>query len=278
MIMDGKKLKEKIINKTRNEVQELNISPTLCVIQVGNNPASNVYIKQKEIMCSNVGYNFIHKKLDENISEKEIINIIEKLNNDDNITSILVQMPLPDTLDSKKIQNSVSPVKDVDGLNDINIINLINNKNGLKPCTALGVLELLKEYKITINGKNISVIGRSNLVGMPLFHLLENENATVTLCHSKTKNLKEITLSSDIVICAVGKKHLITKDMIKNGAVVIDVGINKEEGIIFGDVDFENIKDKVSYITPVPGGVGQLTIATLAKNILDSYKMQKHID
>ncbi|MDD6879453.1 MAG: bifunctional 5,10-methylenetetrahydrofolate dehydrogenase/5,10-methenyltetrahydrofolate cyclohydrolase [bacterium] len=273
--MDGIKLKEKILNEVKCEVQKLDFTPSLCVIQVGNNPASNVYIKQKEIMCNNVGYKFIHKKLSDDITEKEILHLIDKLNKSDDITSILIQMPLPDYLDEKKIQNRVNPLKDVDGLNDINIINLINNKQGLKPCTALGVLELLNEYKITLKGKKIAIIGRSTLVGMPLFHLLENKDATVTLCHSKTINLKEITLNSDIVICAVGKKHLITQDMINKDTIVIDVGINKENGILYGDVDFENIKNKASYITPVPGGVGPLTIACLAKNILESYNIQK---
>ena len=187
-------------------------------------------------------------------------------------------MPIPNHLDIKKIQNKVSSHKDVDGLTDQNIINLINNKKGLFPCTACGVVELLKEYMVPIEGSNVVIIGRSFLVGTPLFFMLENLNATVTLCHSKTTNLKSITQKADILIVAVGKKQLITEDMIKEDSVVIDVGINKVDNKLYGDVDFDNIKDKVKMITPVPGGVGPMTIAMLAQNVLNAYKIQKDAD
>lgn len=274
-IMDGKKLKEEILENIKKEVNKLESKPTLCVVQIGNDEASNVYIKQKEKMCEAVGYNFIHKKFEDNIEEGTLLNEIEKLNNNEDINAILVQMPIPNHLDIKKIQNKVSSDKDVDGLNDQNIINLINNKKGLFPCTACGVIKLLKEYQVPIEGSNVVIIGRSFLVGTPLFFMLENLNATVTLCHSKTTNLKNITQKADILIVAVGKKNLITKDMVKEDSVVIDVGINKVDNKLYGDVDFDNIKDKVKMITPVPGGVGPMTIAMLAQNVLNAYKMQK---
>lgn len=277
-ILDGKKLKEKTLESIKKETSSLKGIPTLCVIQIGNNEASNVYIKQKQKMCDFVGYNFIHKKLENTISEEILLSEIEKLNNDKYVNGILIQMPIPNHLNPKTIQNKVSPLKDVDGLNDKNIINLINNKNGLFPCTACGVIELLKEYKVPIEGSNVVVVGRSFLVGTPLFFMLENLNATVTLCHSKTKNLKNITKRADILIIAVGKKHIITEDMIKEDSTVIDVGINKIDNKLYGDVDFEKIKDKVKMITPVPGGVGPMTIAMLAQNVLKAYKMQNDID
>ena len=277
MILDGRKLKEKILDELKEKVSSLSEKPTLCVIQVGNDPASDVYIKQKGKMCSFIGYGFEHKKLDESISQEEILSIIDELNDDEDITSILVQMPIPNHLDPKEIQNRVYKEKDVDGLNDENIIDLINNKDSLKPCTAFGVIELLDRYDIPLEGKDVVIIGRSFLVGMPLFHLFENRNATVTLCHSRTKDLKDKTSRADILVVAVGKKHLVKEDMVKDGAVVIDVGINRENDKLYGDVDYDNIKDKASYITPVPGGVGPMTIASLAKNVLKSYEIQRQV-
>ncbi len=278
MILDGKKLKEEIIYNLKEEINKFNEKPTLCVIQIGNDEASNIYIKQKELMCNNIGYNFIHKKYDSTIKEEEILKTIDDLNNDKSINAILVQMPIPNNLDSKTIQNKINPLKDVDGLCDKNIANLVTKKDGLEPCTAKGIVTLLEKYNIDIEGKDIIIIGRSMLVGTPLFYMLENKNATVTLAHSKTKDLKNKTINSDIVISAVGHKNLITEDMIKENTVIIDVGINRDNDKICGDVDFENIKNKASYITPVPGGVGPMTIATLAQNIIKAYKMQKDID
>ena len=275
MILDGKKIKEEILDELKERVSELEKKPTLCVIQVGNDPASDVYIKQKGKMCDYIGYGFIHKKLNDNISQDEILTLIDELNDNEDVTSILVQMPIPNHLDPKEIQNRVSKEKDVDGLNDENIIDLINNKDSLKPCTAFGVMELLDRYNIPLEGKDVVIIGRSFLVGMPLFHLFENRNATVTLCHSRTKDLGEKTSKAEILVAAVGKKHLVKDEMVKDGAVVIDVGINRENDKLYGDVDYDNVKDKVSYITPVPGGVGPMTIASLAKNVLTSYEIQK---
>ena len=278
MILDGKKLKDEILNDLKNKVKNLNKKPTLCVVQVGNDEASNVYINQKKKMCEYIGYGFIHEKLDKSTTEKELIALIDSINNNDDISSILVQMPLPKSINPKNIQNKVLKYKDVDGLNDENIIDMINNKDALLPCTAYGIIELLNHYNIPIEGSDIVIVGRSSLVGMPLFHILENKNATVTLCHSKTKNLKKKTLNADILIVAVGHKGLITEDMVKDGSVVIDVGINKVDGILYGDTDFDNIKKKVKYITPVPGGVGPMTIASLAKNIYKSYINNNIID
>lgn len=279
MILDGKKLKEKIIIQLNEEVNKLNVKPNLCVIQIGNDEASNIYIKQKEKMCNNIGYGFIHQKFNSDVSEDEILNTIDNLNKDEKTSAILVQMPIPSSLNSTKIQNMIEPLKDVDGLSNVNIANLITKKDGLFPCTASGIVNLLDEYNIEIEGKDILIIGRSMLVGTPLFYMLENKNATVTLAHSKTKNLKEKTLKADIIVCAVGQKNLITKDMIKKDAIIIDVGINRDtNNKICGDTDFESLKDIASYITPTPGGVGPMTIASLAKNILKAYKMQKDID
>lgn len=277
MILDGKKIKTEILDELKEKVKILKIKPTLCVVQIGDDPASDVYIRQKEKMCNYIGYGFIHKKLDSTISQEAVLTLIDELNENEEITSILVQMPISKHLNSKEIQNRVYKEKDVDGLSDENIIDLINNNDSLQPCTASGVIELLDRYNISLEGKDAVIVGRSFLVGMPLFHLLENRNATVTLCHSRTVNLKEKTLNADILVVAVGKKHLITKDMVKENTVVIDVGINRENDKLYGDVDFDNVKEKASYITPVPGGVGPMTIASLAKNILKSYEIQEQL-
>lgn len=275
MLIDGKSIKEKILDELKIEVSKLDSVPSLCVIQIGDDAASNVYINQKRKMCEYVGYNFIHRKYSSDVTQVELKEDIERLNEDSSITSLLIQMPISKHLNEKEIQNYVDPRKDVDGLTDKNVVNLITNKDGLFPCTASGVLRLLDEYNINPEGKNVTIVGRSFLVGTPLFYMLENRNATVTLCHSKTNNLKDNTINADIVICAVGKINTITSDMIKDGAVVIDVGINRIDNKLYGDCDFANLENKTSYITPVPGGVGPMTIASLAINILKSYKMQK---
>lgn len=278
MIMDGKALKCEILNNLKEEVSTLGKVPTLCVIQVGNDEASNVYINQKRKMCSEVGYNFIHEKYDEDITEEELLNNIDRFNNDDDVDAILVQMPLPAGINKKAVQNAVSKYKDVDGLNDSNIIDLINGRDSLYPCTACGVLSLLDKYGVPLEGSNVVIVGRSSLVGMPLFHMLENRNATVTLCHSKTRNLQDITKNADIVISATGINGLIKESMVKDNAVIIDVGITRKDDKLYGDVDFDNVKEKVKLITPVPGGVGPMTIASLAQNILKAYKIQKRND
>lgn len=278
MIMDGKSLKNEILSGLAEEVKALDKVPTLCVIQVGDDEASNVYINQKRKMCNDIGYNFIHEKYDNSITEDELLKNIKRFNSNDKIDAILVQMPLPSGINEKSIQNAVNKYKDVDGLNDSNIVDLISGKSSLYPCTACGVISLLDKYGVTLEGSNVVIVGRSSLVGMPLFHMLENRNATVTLCHSKTGNLQSITKNADIIISATGVKGLIKEDMVNNNAVVVDVGITRENGKLYGDVDFDNVSKKTSLITPVPGGVGPMTIASLAQNVLKAYKMQKRND
>ena len=277
MILDGKIVKKEILNNLKEEVSNLKEKPKLVVIQVGNNESSNIYINQKIKMCNLVGYTYEHIKLNDDVKTDEVITIIDELNKDNSVNGILVQMPLPSHLDEKIIQNRINEYKDVDGLTDINSGKLLHKKECLSPCTPLGIIELLKRYNINIEGKNIVVLGRSILVGKPLANMLINENATVTVCHSKTQNIEEHTKRADILIVAIGSPKKITKDMVKENSIIIDVGITKVDNQIYGDVDFENVKDKVKYITQVPGGIGQMTVAMLAKNILKAYKIQKNV-
>lgn len=272
MILECKTIKEKTISNLKDKISKLNDKLTLVVIQVGDDPASNVYVKQKEKTANELNVNFIHEKLDSNVTEAFLINLIEKYNNDTNVNGILVQMPLPPHINELTIQNKVNYLKDVDGLTDINMGRLAHNKDTLVPCTPLGIMEILSFYNIDVEGKNVVVVGRSNLVGKPISLLLTNNNATVTLCHSKTKNLKELTKNADILISAVGKKGIITKDMIKHGSTVIDVGINRIDNKLYGDV--EECSD-ICNITPVPKGVGQMTVACLYKNLYKAYNLQK---
>lgn len=274
-IIDGKKIKKEILDELKEEVSKLKDKPNFVVIQVGNNEASNVYIKQKAKMAEYIGYGYTHMKLDEDITEKELLEEIDKLNKDKNIHGILVQMPLPDHIDTNTIQNAVLPEKDVDGLSDMNAGKLFHGKDALFSCTPYGVMELLKRYKIKLEGAHAVVVGRSNLVGKPMATMLTNAGATVTLCHSKTKELAKQTKKADILIVTVGKPKLITADMVRRGTVVIDVGINRLADGLCGDVDYENVSKKCSYITPVPGGVGPMTVAMLGSNVLKAYKMQK---
>lgn len=271
-ILIGRELNKKILEDLKEQIQGEKRAPGLAVIQIGNDPASNVYVGQKEKMAKTLGFKFIHIKLDESIEESEVLSVIEKLNQDESIDGILIQMPIPKHLNAKKILNTLKPQKDVDGLTDINMEKLVRNEEGLVPCTPMGIIDLLKYYNIEITGKNVVIIGRSNLVGKPLFNLMINNNATVTLTHSKTKNLKEITKNADILVVAIGKPNFITSDYIKEGAVVIDVGINRVDGKLYGDVNFKDVQEKASYITPVPGGVGPMTIAELGKNVWKAYK------
>lgn len=277
-LLDGKKIKKEVLDELKEEVSHLEEKPNFVVIQVGNNEASNVYIKQKGKMAEHIGYGYTHMKLDEDITEEELLNEIDKLNKDKNIHGILVQMPIPNHIDTFKVQNAVLPEKDVDGLSDLNAGRLFHGKDALFSCTPYGVMEILKRYNITVEGKHAVVVGRSNLVGKPMSIMLTNAGATVTLCHSKTKDLAKYTKKADILIVTVGKPRLITRDMVRKGTVVIDVGINRLEDGLCGDVDFENVKDKCTYITPVPGGVGPMTVAMLGKNILKAYKIQKGIN
>ena len=271
MLLKGSIIRDEIIDELKEKVSKLETRPYLVIIQIGNDPASDVYIEQKRKMAIKVGFGFAHLKYDEKITEEEIISKIEELNADCNVTAILVQMPIHRKYDSVKIQNSVRPDKDVDGLTFYNIGALSNDSSYAAPCTALGVVELFKRNNIAVSGKNVVIVGRSNLVGRPLSVMLTNLDATVTLCHSKTDELAKIIKRADILIVAIGKANFVTREMIRYGTVVIDVGINRVDEKLCGDVDFENVKDKCSYITPVPGGVGPMTIAMLASNVYNLY-------
>lgn len=275
-LLDGKIVKQERLEELKKKVNELNERLGLAVIQIGNDPASKVYVGQKEKMANDLGFKFDHIKLEETVSQKEVLKIIDDLNNDDTIDGILVQMPMPKHLDEKIIQNHINPNKDVDGLTDINMGRLVHNVDTLVACTPMGIIDLLDYYKIEISGKNVVIVGRSDLVGKPLASLMTNKNATVTLCHSKTKDLSSITKNADILVAAVGIPKLIKAEDIKDGAVIVDVGINRmEDGSLCGDVDFENVKEKASYITPVPGGVGQMTVCELGYNTYKAHMLRK---
>lgn len=270
--IDGKIISTKIKEELKTEIKTYMIKPCLAVIQIGNDEASNVYISAKQKACSEVGIYLKHIKFDEDSREIEIINKIIELNNDEYVHGILLQLPIPEKFNEEKLINYISRNKDVDGLTDINVGKLINNKKCLVSCTPQGIIKLLEESGVSIPGKNVVIVGRSKLVGKPLISLFLNNDATVTVCHSKTNNLKEFTKNADILVVAVGKKYLITEDMVKKDSVVIDVGINRIDGKLYGDVDYENVKNKVSLITPVPGGVGPMTVAMLLCNVNTVYK------
>lgn len=270
MIIDGKLVSTELKNALKKQIETYKIKPKLVVIQVGNNEASNVYIKQKIKCADAIGAICVHEKLDENITTSELINLINSLNQDESVNGMIVQLPLPKHIDEYAVLNTIIPSKDVDGLTEINAGKLACSKPGLISCTPNGVIKLLKYYNIEIEGKKVVIVGRSNLVGKPLINLFLMENATVTCCHSKTIDLKHFTLDADILVVAVGKPKLINADMVKEGAVVIDVGINRLETGLCGDVDFENVSKKASYITPVPGGVGAMTVAMLYNNLVET--------
>lgn len=277
-IINGKELAKNIRLKLKDEVAELknaDINPKLAVIMVGDDKASKVYVKNKSKACEEVGIQYEEHILPSNTKMEELLGLIEKLNNDETIHGILVQSPLPEGLDANIAFRTVSPKKDVDGFNPINVGKLSLNQDCFVSCTPYGIIKMLETYNIEIQGKHAVIVGRSNIVGKPLAQCLLNKNATVTICHSKTKNLKEITKQADILIAAVGKPKFITEEMIKEGATVIDVGINRmEDGKLLGDTDFEKLKNKTSYITPVPGGVGPMTIAMLMHNVVKASKQQ----
>ncbi len=280
-ILDGKALAAKIRKKAADEVAALKnkgITPGLAVVLIGDNPASHTYVKMKEKACEETGiYSIVHKMPDD-ISEEKILETIHMMNNNPNIDGILVQLPLPGHIDTRKVLDAVSPQKDVDGFHPTNVGELVLDIDCFVPCTPLGVMHLLDEYDINVKGLDACVVGASNIVGKPMMHLLLNRFATVDICHIHTKNLKAHTSRADLLIVGVGKEKLITEDMVKEGAIVIDIGINKtSEGQIVGDVDYENVAPKCSYITPVPGGVGPMTIAMLLENTIKSAKARHHV-
>lgn len=276
-LLDGKTLANDILDKLSLKVKQLDTAPNLVVIQVGNDPASSVYIRNKERTAERVGINSETVKLSKHITQDELLEIIDKYNNDSLVNGILVQLPLPKHIDEQVILEAISPMKDVDGFHPLNVGKLNIGQKQMIPSTPAGIMELLKANHIELEGKHVVIVGRSNIVGKPLAHLLLEANATVTIAHSKTKDLKQLTQMADILVVAVGQTELITKDYVKDGAVVIDVGINRTESGLKGDVDFNNVKLKVAAITPVPGGVGPMTIAMLMNQTYQAYCTQNDI-
>lgn len=278
-LIDGKATSQKIKDEIKNEVIKLkqkSITPTLAVILVGDDPASQTYVASKQKACLACQMGSVMHKLSANTTEQELISLIDVLNADDSIDGILVQLPLPKHINTNEILRTIDPKKDVDGFCAQNIGALVSGLDGFVPCTPLGIMELLKQYNINPQGLNALVIGRSNIVGKPMAALLLNAGATVTIAHSKTKNLADLSKNADLIIAAIGKANFIKPEMVKEGAIIIDVGINRlENGKLVGDCDFENLKDKCDFITPVPGGVGPMTIAMLLSNTLKSAKERK---
>ena len=268
-----KELAKRIRGELKEEASKLKekygIIPKLAVIMVGDDKASQVYVRNKSKACDEVGIEFEEFIKNSSTTQEELNSLIDELNSRKDIHGILLQSPVPNNLNIREAFDKIAPEKDVDGFNPINVGRLVIGEEGFVPCTPLGIIKILEEYNIEIQGKNAVVIGRSNIVGKPMSQCLLNKNATVTVCHSKTKNIKEITKQADIIVVALGKPKFLSADMVKDGVVVIDVGINRmEDGKLVGDADYENIKDKASFITPVPGGVGPMTIAMLMHNVL----------
>lgn len=277
-IIDGREVAKKTRENLKKEVEELkinNIKPKLAVIMVGDNVASKVYVKNKSKACNEVGVEYEEYLLDTNTSQKELIELINKLNQDRAVNGILLQSPLPPHFDINEAFQTIDYRKDVDGFHPMNVGKLVLGQDTFVSCTPYGIMRLFEEYDIDLCGKNVVILGRSNIVGKPLVQCCLNKNATVTVCHSKTTNVTEVVQNADVLISAIGKPCFVTENMVKDGAVVIDVGINRlDTGKIVGDVDFENVSKKASYITPVPGGVGPMTIAMLLNNVVKATKQQ----
>ncbi|WP_103570297.1 bifunctional methylenetetrahydrofolate dehydrogenase/methenyltetrahydrofolate cyclohydrolase FolD [Campylobacter concisus] len=271
-ILDGKAVSLKVKESVKvraDELKKFGVEPTLAVVLVGEDKASQTYVRAKEKACNEYGIKSVAHRLSENTTQNELLALINVLNLDDSIHGILVQLPLPKHIDTNVVLAAIDPRKDVDGFHAVNVGKLVSGLEGFVPCTPLGVMEILKEYGIDVAGLNAVVIGRSNIVGKPMANLLLNASATVTVTHSKTKNLKEICKNADLIVAAIGRPFFLKADMVKDGAVVVDVGINRlDDGRLVGDVDFEEVAPKCSYITPVPGGVGPMTIAMLLNNTI----------
>ena len=275
--LDGKELAKKIKEEIKTEVTSLKEKigkvPGLAIVLVGDNPASKIYVNSKIKGCSELGFESFAHYLPEDILEEDLLKVIDELNRDEKVNGILVQLPLPKHIDEKKIIDKIALDKDVDGFKPENLgLLMLNDKTAMKPCTPAGIMEMLKAYSIELEGKDVVVVGRSNIVGKPMAGLMINEGATVTICNSKTKSLSEKTKNADVVVMAIGKTKFLKSDMIKEGAIIIDVGINRTSEGLFGDVDYEEVSKKSSYITPVPGGVGPMTVAMLFKNTLKVFK------
>ena len=275
-LMDGKGLSAKIKEELKNEMDAYVQTPILAVITIGDDEASKIYVKNKKKACEYVGMSFMHFDYVSDVKEKVVIDKIKELNKDKSVNGIILQLPIPEGYDVNKIINTIDPDKDVDGLTYISQGKLFNNSDTLIPCTPKGIMEIFKYYNIDLTSKNVVIVGRSNLVSKPLYALCLKYNATVTMCHTKTKNLKEHIKNADILIVATGCKYLIDKSMIKKDAVIIDVGISRENDKIYGDVN-PDVKEMCSYLTPVPGGVGPMTVAMLLKNTFEAYKKQNGV-
>lgn len=275
ILMDGKTLRDELLEEYRVQIAGGKLAIRLDIITVGENEANEVYVRNKVKYASYVGCDVVTHHLNEDTSEEEIIALIEKLNTDESVTGIILQSPIPKGLNFKKCANRICAFKDIDGFTSENVSKLYAHEDGLMPCTVEGILTLLEHYKIDVMGKNVTVIGRSEIVGKPLAIAFLNENATVTVCHSKTEDLKTHTENADIVVSAVGQRNLITGEMVKDGFIGIDVGINRSEGKLCGDFDFDGVKDKASFLTPVPGGVGPMTVAMIINNLIKAKKMKR---
>lgn len=276
IILDGKSLSAKVKDELKGNVNSYFQTPILAVITIGDDAASEVYVKNKRKACEYVGMSFLHIDYASSVKEEVVIKKIKQLNKDKSINGIIVQLPIPENFNVSKIINTIDPTKDVDGLTNKEAGKLIQNEKCLIPCTPKGIMEIFKEYKIELEGKHVVIVGRSILVGKPLMLECLNKNATVTMCHSKTKDLKKYTKDADILIVAVGKKYLIDKTMVKKDSVIIDVGINRIDGKLYGDVN-PNVEEVCGYLTPVPGGVGPMTVSMLLKNTFEAYKNQNGI-
>jgi len=281
-IIDGKKISTEIRDRLAKEVEEVKTRtgavPGLAVVLVGDDPASAVYVRNKNKTCQSLGFASFEHVLPADTREEDLLALVEKLNADDRVHGILVQLPLPAQIDSEKVLNAIRPEKDVDGFHPVNMGQLVVGRSLLVPCTPLGIIALLDAYDVAIEGKHAVVLGRSNIVGKPVSLLLLARNATVTVCHSRTADLAAVTRQADILVAAVGRAHFVTADMVKDGAVVIDVGINRADGRLVGDVDFEGVEKKASLITPVPGGVGPMTIAMLMENTMRAFRARHGLE
>lgn len=277
IVLNGKELSAKLKDDLKSISEVHTQTPILAVITIGDDAASAVYVKNKKKACEYVGFSFMHFDYVSDVKESVVIRKIKELNRDKTVNGILLQLPIPDNYDLDKIINTIDPKKDVDGLTNANMGKLMTGKPGLIPCTPKGILEIFKYYNIELEGKNVVVVGRSQLVGKPISMLCNDKNATVVMCHSKTKNLIDYTKNADILIVAVGKKWLIDKSMVKKDAIIIDVGINSEGGKLYGDVN-PNVEDVCSMLTPVPGGVGPMTVACLLQNTYEAYKEMNDIN
>lgn len=280
VVIDGRETAKKIKAKLKDEVERLGKEGKkvgLAVILVGDDAASKVYVSRKNKTCKSLGIDSYEYILKQDTKEQEVLDLIDRLNDDDRVDGILVQLPLPKQIDERNVLSRISIEKDVDCFNPYNVGKIVRGDAKVLPCTPFGIITLLKEYNISIQGKECVIVGRSNIVGKPVSLLLLNENGTVTICHSKTKNLREVTKKADILIVAVGKPKMITSSYIKEGVVIIDVGVNRlEDGTLCGDVDYDDVYNKACFITPVPGGVGPMTIAMLMKNVVQLKKMKTH--